>query len=110
MPVRYSGDIWNISDCEYCVCNQGNVQCHTAVCENIMCYQVSDNVLNNPFLALFAVCLYICLSLSMTKKETFNQCLTAKDIVRILSHLKAFLFAMSELHMIIEKERTELPI
>ena len=40
-PVRYSGDIWNVSDCEYCVCNQGTVQCHTAVCENIMCYQVS---------------------------------------------------------------------
>ena len=45
-PVRYSGDIWNISDCEYCVCNQGNVQCHTATCENIMCYQVLVLFLN----------------------------------------------------------------
>ena len=57
-PVRYSGDIWNVSNCEYCVCNQGNVQCHTAVCENIMCYQVSSNPWS--FLAVYTVqCLHL---------------------------------------------------
>ncbi|KAL5018410.1 hypothetical protein ScPMuIL_004132 [Solemya velum] len=37
VPLRYSGDIWNISDCEFCVCNHGDVQCHTARCEHRQC-------------------------------------------------------------------------
>ncbi|KAL3876627.1 hypothetical protein ACJMK2_034445 [Sinanodonta woodiana] len=36
-PVRFHGDIWNVSSCEYCACNKGQVQCHTAGCEPITC-------------------------------------------------------------------------
>ncbi|XP_053388167.1 extracellular matrix organizing protein FRAS1-like isoform X2 [Mercenaria mercenaria] len=38
-PVRYSGDIWNTTSCDYCICNDGEVQCYTAVCENIVCFK-----------------------------------------------------------------------
>ncbi|XP_048248290.1 extracellular matrix organizing protein FRAS1-like isoform X2 [Haliotis rufescens] len=34
---HYHGDIWNISDCEYCSCNEGKVQCRTAACERLQC-------------------------------------------------------------------------
>jgi len=39
-PVRYNGDLWNISRCEYCICNKGKVQCHKAVCETTVCLKV----------------------------------------------------------------------
>ncbi|KAL4240405.1 Extracellular matrix protein fras1 [Mactra antiquata] len=38
-PIRYHGDIWNTSTCDYCTCNNGNVQCYTAMCENIVCFK-----------------------------------------------------------------------
>lgn len=40
-PVRYNGDIWNSSSCDYCVCKDGIVQCYTAICENIVCFKVN---------------------------------------------------------------------
>lgn len=39
-PVRYSGDLWNVSACEYCVCINGKVQCHKAACEKTVCLKV----------------------------------------------------------------------
>ena len=45
-PVRYSGDIWNISDCEYCVCNPETcnvtaphvkISCATRYCICLIC-------------------------------------------------------------------------
>ncbi|XP_033757808.1 extracellular matrix protein FRAS1-like [Pecten maximus] len=42
-PIRYHGDIWNVSSCEFCMCQNGQVQCHTAVCEHLRCTQ--DQVL-----------------------------------------------------------------
>ncbi|XP_069123568.1 extracellular matrix organizing protein FRAS1-like [Argopecten irradians] len=45
-PIRYHGDIWNVSSCEFCMCQNGQVQCHTAVCEHLRCTQ--DQVLVQP--------------------------------------------------------------
>ncbi|XP_013794564.2 extracellular matrix protein FRAS1-like [Limulus polyphemus] len=33
----YSGDIWNISSCEFCVCSKGKISCSTAFCETPQC-------------------------------------------------------------------------
>ncbi|XP_076458587.1 LOW QUALITY PROTEIN: extracellular matrix organizing protein FRAS1-like [Babylonia areolata] len=38
-PMRYHGDLWNISDCEFCMCQNGNVQCRTLACPNVQCGQ-----------------------------------------------------------------------
>lgn len=37
VPVRYHGDVWNISACEFCLCENGQVQCHKAMCEPLIC-------------------------------------------------------------------------
>ncbi|KAK7498552.1 hypothetical protein BaRGS_00010212, partial [Batillaria attramentaria] len=36
-PIRYHGDIWNISDCEFCMCHKGKVQCRTLACQSAQC-------------------------------------------------------------------------
>jgi len=41
-PVRYSGDLWNISRCEFCTCDQGRVLCHNASCESTVCFKVTE--------------------------------------------------------------------
>ncbi|WAQ95604.1 FRAS1-like protein [Mya arenaria] len=38
-PPRYSGDLWNTSSCEYCMCDKGKVLCHKASCENLVCFK-----------------------------------------------------------------------
>lgn len=37
VPLRYHGDVWNISACEFCLCENGQVQCHKATCEPLFC-------------------------------------------------------------------------
>ncbi|XP_041364239.1 extracellular matrix organizing protein FRAS1-like [Gigantopelta aegis] len=36
-PIRYHGDIWNVSSCEYCMCKNSKVQCRRATCEYVRC-------------------------------------------------------------------------
>ncbi|XP_055954387.1 extracellular matrix organizing protein FRAS1-like [Patella vulgata] len=48
IPVRYHGDVWNISRCEYCVCKNGRRECHLATCPHITCKGVScDSMCEN---------------------------------------------------------------
>lgn len=37
VPLRYHGDVWNISACEFCLCENDEVQCHKATCEPLFC-------------------------------------------------------------------------
>ncbi|XP_061195210.1 extracellular matrix organizing protein FRAS1-like [Saccostrea echinata] len=37
IPIRYHGDVWNISACEFCLCENGQVHCHKAMCEPLIC-------------------------------------------------------------------------
>lgn len=39
--VRYSGDMWNSTGCEFCTCNRGQVVCQRAECGRVECQQVS---------------------------------------------------------------------
>ncbi|XP_061672611.1 extracellular matrix protein FRAS1 isoform X3 [Syngnathoides biaculeatus] len=42
--VRYHGDMWNASACEFCMCNRGQVLCHRAECGRLHCPQGSELV------------------------------------------------------------------
>ncbi|VDI42839.1 Hypothetical predicted protein [Mytilus galloprovincialis] len=46
-PARYHGDIWNVTDCEFCTCRQGKVQCFTAVCEPAICLE-NEMLIHQP--------------------------------------------------------------
>ncbi|KAE8631113.1 hypothetical protein XENTR_v10001087 [Xenopus tropicalis] len=35
--VRYHGDLWNGSSCNFCLCDQGKVSCHKAQCAKVEC-------------------------------------------------------------------------
>ncbi|XP_038060993.1 extracellular matrix protein FRAS1-like [Patiria miniata] len=35
--LRYSGDVWNVSACEFCICHQGRIECHMAECDRLRC-------------------------------------------------------------------------
>jgi len=39
--VRYHGDMWNGTGCEFCNCNRGQVLCQRAECARVECPQVS---------------------------------------------------------------------
>ncbi len=39
--VRYHGDMWNSTGCEFCTCNRGQVLCQKAECGRVECPQVS---------------------------------------------------------------------
>uniref|UniRef100_A0A3Q2YTJ4 VWFC domain-containing protein n=1 Tax=Hippocampus comes TaxID=109280 RepID=A0A3Q2YTJ4_HIPCM len=39
--VRYHGDMWNASGCEFCMCSRGQVLCHKAECARLRCPQVN---------------------------------------------------------------------
>uniref|UniRef100_A0A3B3I1Q4 VWFC domain-containing protein n=1 Tax=Oryzias latipes TaxID=8090 RepID=A0A3B3I1Q4_ORYLA len=39
--VRYHGDMWNVTGCQFCTCNQGQVVCRTAECGRVECPQVT---------------------------------------------------------------------
>lgn len=39
--VRYHGDMWNGTGCEFCSCNRGQVLCQRAECGRVECPQVS---------------------------------------------------------------------
>ncbi|XP_036955362.1 extracellular matrix protein FRAS1 isoform X2 [Acanthopagrus latus] len=40
--VRYSGDMWNSTGCEFCTCNRGQVVCQRAECGRVECQQGSE--------------------------------------------------------------------
>ncbi|XP_041854892.1 extracellular matrix protein FRAS1 [Melanotaenia boesemani] len=42
--VRYHGDMWNGTGCEFCTCNRGQVLCRKAECGRVECLQESDLV------------------------------------------------------------------
>ncbi|XP_077417485.1 extracellular matrix organizing protein FRAS1 isoform X1 [Vanacampus margaritifer] len=42
--VRYHGDMWNASGCEFCTCSRGQVVCHEAECARLRCPQGSEQV------------------------------------------------------------------
>ncbi|PIK50782.1 putative extracellular matrix protein FRAS1-like [Apostichopus japonicus] len=33
----FSGDLWNVSACEFCMCRRGRMECHSAQCDRIEC-------------------------------------------------------------------------
>ncbi|XP_077999737.1 extracellular matrix organizing protein FRAS1-like [Glandiceps talaboti] len=35
--TQYSGDMWNITDCEFCICTNGAVSCKVAECTKLRC-------------------------------------------------------------------------
>lgn len=39
--MRFHGDVWNTSACEFCLCENGQVTCHTATCEPLFCELVN---------------------------------------------------------------------
>uniref|UniRef100_A0A3Q1EVU2 VWFC domain-containing protein n=1 Tax=Acanthochromis polyacanthus TaxID=80966 RepID=A0A3Q1EVU2_9TELE len=39
--VRYHGDMWNATGCEFCSCDRGQVLCQRAECGRVACPQVS---------------------------------------------------------------------
>ncbi|XP_033644314.1 extracellular matrix protein FRAS1-like [Asterias rubens] len=43
--LRYSGDVWNITACEFCICQQGRIECTTAECDRLRCGE-GDTVLH----------------------------------------------------------------
>ncbi|XP_030272850.1 extracellular matrix organizing protein FRAS1 isoform X1 [Sparus aurata] len=42
--VRYSGDMWNSTGCEFCTCNRGQVVCQRAECGRVECQQGSEPI------------------------------------------------------------------
>ncbi|XP_041644401.1 extracellular matrix protein FRAS1 [Cheilinus undulatus] len=42
--VRYHGDMWNSTGCEFCTCNRGQVVCQRAECARVTCPQGSELV------------------------------------------------------------------
>ncbi|XP_074526804.1 extracellular matrix organizing protein FRAS1 [Halichoeres trimaculatus] len=40
--VRYHGDMWNSTGCEFCTCNRGQVVCQRAECARLSCPQGSE--------------------------------------------------------------------
>ncbi|XP_072243382.1 extracellular matrix organizing protein FRAS1 isoform X1 [Leuresthes tenuis] len=42
--VRYHGDMWNSTGCEFCTCNRGQVLCRKAECGRVECSQESELV------------------------------------------------------------------
>lgn len=42
--VRYHGDMWNGTGCEFCSCNRGQVLCRRAECGRVECPQVRENL------------------------------------------------------------------
>ncbi|XP_059192559.1 extracellular matrix organizing protein FRAS1-like [Centropristis striata] len=42
--VRYHGDLWNATGCEFCSCSRGQVVCQTAQCGRVQCPQGSELV------------------------------------------------------------------
>uniref|UniRef100_A0A3B3VXF3 Fraser extracellular matrix complex subunit 1 n=1 Tax=Poecilia latipinna TaxID=48699 RepID=A0A3B3VXF3_9TELE len=42
--VRYHGDMWNGTGCEFCACNRGQVVCRKAECGHVGCPQESELV------------------------------------------------------------------
>ncbi|KAM7019160.1 LOW QUALITY PROTEIN: extracellular matrix organizing protein FRAS1 [Tautogolabrus adspersus] len=40
--VRYHGDMWNSTGCEFCTCNRGQVVCERAECARVTCPQGSE--------------------------------------------------------------------
>ncbi|XP_069025425.1 extracellular matrix organizing protein FRAS1 isoform X2 [Embiotoca jacksoni] len=42
--VRYHGDMWNGTGCEFCTCNRGQVLCQRAQCGRLECQQGSELV------------------------------------------------------------------
>ncbi|OXB70624.1 UNVERIFIED_CONTAM: hypothetical protein H355_001014, partial [Colinus virginianus] len=35
--VRYHGEMWNITHCDFCMCDEGQVICHKAECAKVEC-------------------------------------------------------------------------
>ncbi|KAK7111112.1 hypothetical protein V1264_010798 [Littorina saxatilis] len=66
---RFHRDIWNISDCEYCMCHHGDVQCRTLVCPSVQCAQ--EEVLVQPI----GKCCPECITPSVCRHEdqTFQE-------------------------------------
>lgn len=80
-PIHYHGDIWNVTDCEFCTCRGGNVQCYTAVCEPAICLDVRTIIL--------CQCCYNVFSLKLYKKQFVAVKICTKMVQGIESKYKA---------------------
>lgn len=38
--IRYHGEMWNITRCDFCMCDEGQVTCHKAECAKVECAKV----------------------------------------------------------------------
>ncbi|POI26490.1 hypothetical protein CIB84_009760, partial [Bambusicola thoracicus] len=38
--IRYHGEMWNITRCDFCTCDEGQVTCHKAECAKVECAKV----------------------------------------------------------------------
>lgn len=57
--VRYHGDIWNSTGCEFCTCTRGQVLCQRAECGRVECPQVSSHCMRDSMCAATVVSLWI---------------------------------------------------
>ena len=55
-PIRYHGDLWNVTECEFCTCKHGKVQCFNAVCEPTICSEVFSKNLTTHLYKYFFFC------------------------------------------------------
>ncbi|CAN9512669.1 unnamed protein product [Ophioblennius macclurei] len=71
--VRYHGDLWNSTNCEFCTCTRGQVVCHRTQCEQVECPQGSQLV------SLPGKC---CLHCSSTKPSCVHEGKSYQDLAR----------------------------
>jgi len=72
-PTRYHGDLWNVTECEFCTCKHGKVQCFNAVCEPAICSEVFSTCKNlTTHLYKYIVLLYL---------QTSIKCMTHHDLI-----------------------------
>ena len=50
--LRYHGDMWNGTGCEYCSCERGQVVCRNAECGRLTCQQVNTAPVMPCFISL----------------------------------------------------------
>ncbi|XP_033117888.1 extracellular matrix protein FRAS1-like [Anneissia japonica] len=43
--IKYHGEVWNVSSCQYCICTRGNIDCYKTDCDRILCRE--GQVLNH---------------------------------------------------------------
>ena len=96
----YEGDMWNVSNCKFCICHNGQKSCSFAQCAKIKCGEVnidvnvkylccsSQHLWEIIFLSLRSCYQYILIMIQFIRKSIHGYMICTKQIVSAISDIK----------------------